>query len=473
MISKKYIDEKIELYTITPIFIGDEEGSDLSPITDFVVERDKILIIDQKKFENHLSKDNTLIDEFVEELKNNSRNFNLRSFIENKLNADLNQITKCKIDLEGYLGQSNIKKFISTLGKPFIPGSTVKGAIRTAVIYNYFINSEKGKNIVDGILKDTLLKFQNFEKLEKIKKERKLNKSEFEEYKSIQNFKKHFNELYLFNITEVKYENNNRKEIKYGHDFRHLKFSDSNLLNHGVTKISELRVEYLNKKESKTSAWKQILIENTAAEFNLNIEKNFKDKFLQPLNNSTYFGIFKLLNRFSKDFIEFELAIYNDFIKNSKEKNAIENKLKDITNFYNDLIKKIEFSKDNFAIIRIGGGKTYFDNSIGLALYKADKEVFKKFRKILGFWKHSDNSIVNEDSPITRTFYHDKNTDRKLPIGWIVIYMKDQQLKIDEMFNNQVKINQENKSTEQAMNPEELDLSKLNNFGKVTYSKNN
>ena len=55
-------------------------------------------------------------------------------------------------------------------------------------------------------------------------------------------------------------------------------------------------------------------------------------------------------------------------------------------------------------------------------MYKKDAAAFKDFRKLLGFWKHhsGNRSFVEEDSPITRTFYNDHND--LCPIGWVVVY---------------------------------------------------
>lgn len=453
MNSEKYISEKINLTTLTPIFIGDDQGSDLSHLTDFVTDGNSINIIDQNKFENLLGKDPELINEFVSQIINNSRNFNLEEFIKNKLNSDKSDLTKYSVEVEGDLGNNTIKKFISSLGKPFIPGSTIKGAIRTAIFYNYLINSHAGKIIISSLFKKAADKYPKLNEIDKSRFERKL---------FTQEISKIYNELYLFKANR-------------GHDFRHIQISDSPLLENSDTKIADIVVEYLIKASNKTNSWKQVLKEQLTTTFQFKIEKDFEDDFLKPINSLTHQGIFKIINTFSKDVIEFELERFDEFIRNGKaDKKQIEEKLVGIREFYKDLLEKIEKSEDRFAVMRIGGGKTYFDNSIGLALFKADKEKFKQFRKLLGLWKHRNRQFVEEDSPITRSVIFNKSFNKNKPLGWVAIYPDESKTLIDNLFNVVIKVQQKNPSEkDQNDDSDDLNLSKLSNLGKVTFEKKN
>ena len=107
---------KYNLTTITPVFIGSDKGSDLSKTTDFIVDGNKISIIDQRKFEALLSNNIKLIDEFVSEIKSNPRSFDLQNFIENKLNASVSELTKTTIDVDGYLSSNSVNTFITSNG---------------------------------------------------------------------------------------------------------------------------------------------------------------------------------------------------------------------------------------------------------------------------------------------------------------------------------------------------------------------
>jgi len=457
MNSKKYINEKIKLTTLTPIFIGCDQANDFSPITDFVVEQDKLHIIDQRKFENLLSKDTDLVDEYVKRVKQG--NFNLISFIENKLNSTIEELTKKTISIQNYSGQGEIKAFVTSSGNTFIPGSTIKGAMRTAIFYKWLISNSKGKSIVINIL-NIYNRISNADEIIKKKSEKRIDKYWLKNKDaSEREFKKIYNELYLF-------KNNNT-----GNDFRHLQISDSKFIVDENTEVIQLTREYLTQDKTKTAPWQQILKRNVETEFNLKLENNFNDDFLKSLNSGNYKELFKMINKFTLDFLEFELERFDEFIENGKyDKDKLQETLNGTIDFYKGLKEKVKFVNDICAVIRIGGGKTYFDNSIGLALYNKDPQKFKQFRKLFGFWKHrsGNKGFVEEDSPITRTFYYDRYSNQYLPIGWTVIYFEKDRKDIEKLFGtNEEKIKSQIHNNTNV-DAGELDLSKLSNLGRVT-----
>jgi len=467
---KNYVNETILLKTITPIFIGDDQGSDLSPFSDFVVDGTSLKLINKNKFEKLLTKDSDLVDNYVDQIKNNSARFDLKEFITNKLNAEINELMNGELHIEGFLENNNVKRFVSSAGSPFIPGSTIKGAVRTAVIYNFLINSEDGKKKVSSLLNKAIAIIEEKAILKKNADAGRSTESDKNRLKYLsrkgnieKELKKFYDELSLF------------KDSRYGHDFRHLQISDSPKIESDKTTVANISVEYLIKAGSKTNPWKQVLNNHMTTTFSMKIEKEFSDEFLKPINSLTYQGLFAILNKFSKDVIEFELERFEEFINNGKaDKSEIEQKLAGIRIFYKDLLRKIESSEDQFAIMRIGGGKTYFDNSIGLALYKYDKEKFKQFRKLLGFWTHRNKSFVEEDSPITRSFIFNNEFNEDIPLGWIAISLKDQESVIEKLFAfKNIPMVKKDTSISAKDESSSMDYSKLSNLGRVINSKKN
>jgi len=491
MNSNKYVNEKFKIQTITPVFIGNDQGSELSPITDYVVKRDKLLLIDQNKFENLLNENLEILDEFVFEVKNNTKNFDLEFFIEKKLNIAAESLSREIFEVVGYLGKNSIKTFINSAGRPYIPGSTIKGAIRTAIIYNWLQKTNAGLHIVNRML--TLYEEINYlnEKLENEQNENK-KKNLIQKIEEIEDFIQNAEQIITLK-SKRKLENEEKKELrridkskhiygkiynefvifsgnKFGHDFRHIQISDTNFFDLSQTKIIELIREYLIKNETKTSQWVQVLKNQVETEFNFKIEKTFKDNFLQPINKNSYSEIFQMINTFSRDVVEFEIEQMNNFINLTQNNQAMKDKLQSVIDFYKDLKEKINASENKWAFVRIGGGKTYFDNSIGLALFKHNKEQFKVFRKLLGFWKHRSGGFVEEDSPITRTFYLENKLNKFLPIGWTVMYPETEISAINKLFGTE---REENKNIGEIENAEEgsIDFSKLENLGRVKYTK--
>ena len=113
-----------------------------------------------------------------------------------------------------------------------------------------------------------------------------------------------------------------------------------------------------------------------------------------------------------------------------------------------------------------------------MALFKKDKDKFKQFRKLLGFWKHrsGNRGFVEEDSPITRSFYYDRSLDKNLPLGWSVLYLEKDKDDVDKLFGFEIKNTKEikniNYNETSESDDEELDLSKLRNLGRIKKLKN-
>ena len=157
MPNSKYFIERIIIKTITPIFIGQNQANDLSPYSDFVQKGNEIIYIDERKFENALFSKEGLIDKYVNSVRqkiDKSRTqsyFNLGSFINNNL-GEIENFAKIKLPVDQDIKHQKIKRFTNTSGRPYIPGSTIKGAIRTAIIYNWLTTNNNGKNLLNELI---------------------------------------------------------------------------------------------------------------------------------------------------------------------------------------------------------------------------------------------------------------------------------------------------------------------------------
>src|SRR5690554_519136 len=129
---------KINATVITPISIGN--GSELSPYKDYFIDNDKVHYIDENKLSQLLAKDPALMDSYVEGVANmdgNRSNFDLKGFVQNHLSINPFDLVRNSIE---FRGNSNAKLPINEAiktptGKPYIPGSSLKGAIKTALVY--------------------------------------------------------------------------------------------------------------------------------------------------------------------------------------------------------------------------------------------------------------------------------------------------------------------------------------------------
>ena len=142
---KNYKVYRMSLTTLSPIFIGSGEELNKSM---YVYKGKEISVIDERKLTKKLLSIRGLYENFLSECF--SGNLNLTDFLKKNLygyeKMDIykyNAISYSDVKTKGKL--NNINTFIkSSNGNPYIPGSSIKGAIRTAIIANeIYLNKEK------------------------------------------------------------------------------------------------------------------------------------------------------------------------------------------------------------------------------------------------------------------------------------------------------------------------------------------
>ncbi len=149
---------KIKATVITPVSIGN--GHQLSPYKDYFIKDGFVHYIDTNKLGQLLAEDEELMDEYVEGVANmegNRSKFDIYSFIKNNLKVNPKEITKRTLF---YLGEkTNRKLYIqeitkAPIGYPYLPGSSIKGALKTAYLFEYLINDSQGRAIAIKLLKN-------------------------------------------------------------------------------------------------------------------------------------------------------------------------------------------------------------------------------------------------------------------------------------------------------------------------------
>ena len=144
---KNYKVYKMSLTTLSPIFIG--SGDTLNKSSYFYSDKE-VNVIDEKKLIKLLYTRRGLFETFMSEVS--SGNLNLTNFLESNIPTYKElDISKYKlmshsniITTKGRLKTLNeINTFIkSSNDKPYIPGSSIKGAIRTALIASEIRNNK-------------------------------------------------------------------------------------------------------------------------------------------------------------------------------------------------------------------------------------------------------------------------------------------------------------------------------------------
>ena len=119
----------MKLEVLSPLHIG--SGETLTP-ADFVIINDEVIVLDLDKLISALPTED--IDEILETLK--SVPYPWEKILA-KYHLNARSFGKYSLKLIGKKRKESmqIKAFIKSNGKPFIPGSSIKGAMKTAVMY--------------------------------------------------------------------------------------------------------------------------------------------------------------------------------------------------------------------------------------------------------------------------------------------------------------------------------------------------
>ncbi|MDR1975199.1 MAG: type III-A CRISPR-associated RAMP protein Csm5 [Bacteroidales bacterium] len=354
---------KLKITTITPVAIG--SGVELSQYADYVIDNNQICFIDKKKMQDKIfAKGDQYLEKYIygvaNGIDNNRSNFDLKNFLlTHKIVNNIDEViySRCPFITDKPEIKLPIKGIIkSPLQEPYFPGSSLKGALKTILMYNWLKTDKNSAAMIENVIND-----KNFDSLEK----------KFE----------------CFVNEEGKLVRPNT--IQQVTDSKMLS-KDSNIIVDCFREM-QIRFECINK--SKT------------VEFELTLE-NYKWEDLAKQANSYAIDC---LNR------EFELID-----KNEK------------TNYYHDHLADIEddimAAKENTAYIRIGFGKGYYLNSLGIAVYdyvsqNGKEDLYDKFERFLKqkfkpeLKQKFKSELLLKEFPRTR-LYVSKNQE---PLGWIKI----------------------------------------------------
>ncbi len=380
---------RLKLTTITPVCIGGNQDNRLSPYADYVVSNDgqHIQYINQKVLENAVMEAD-LLDDYVKYIAtgvdNNRSRFDLRHFITGELKKEIDEVTAIKVPNHGIQHDSRIEfqPIAKSAGRAYLPGSSIKGALRTAMLYDWLVKTKQGESVLRSY----------FFLLEKW---RDRDVSNRDVYKDL------FKEDKLFGTL--------RDDL--GQDSRRIRVSDSGFTEQwGVFGVKRIRLLPLNKEGqgSDIPMPREAILSNEEFSLSLTIEPPVRHKALKYLADQDTDSILKNLNEFTLAALSMENAELNDA---DNRDNADE--LEQLSIFNNELLERAEKGE---VFIRIGSGKTIYDNSLALALYnggdpKESMKAFDSFRKL--FWKVK---YADRIYPITRTV-----TNEGLPMGWVKV----------------------------------------------------
>lgn len=347
------------LETLTPINVGN--GNVKTNYSDYIYKDNYIYYIHHDKLEKQIAKMENyeiIIDKFVNIINsqaksNKSDKYNMLNFFD-EFGLELADYSHKKIKVFDRITEE-IQCTIVTGNRPYIPGSTLKGTIRTALIAHHF--EEKGLELAN--LSDKHQKSyigQNF----------------FGEYS---------------------------EDI-----FKHLAVSDTIPFNEEEIEVLKTYTFNIKTNDKNIPVVKEFIPQGCKTTFILQSKGKEKQ---HPIDSKFHYliegketEILKMINGFYVKCIEKEI---NDLEKNSRKE------LKPIFDIYIKLLnlaKSLDTTKE--AIMRIGSGKTIFENTIAIILNQKDREKWLKSMK------------GKDDFPVTRNIIFKDNKPHNVS-GWVKI----------------------------------------------------
>ena len=356
----------LKITTLSPLNIG---CGDSYTNLDYYIEDNKAKIIDIEKMMDSIG-DIDKINQMQNLIKSNMGNNRLTISVKELYEGIgiypdeyISKEINCKIENDARV---QVAKFINQNGNYYIPGSSLKGAIRTAYIFDYY---NKNINKLIGILKDS----------------------------KIPPFKKG-NEVVKIAIGGIKDD-----------FFKHLLITDSGFISpENFEFIETKRYNIENKKRNKPNVYgnkecKEVLKRNS----NFNVELTIKKDFPKNFND-----IKNMCNNLTGTIIEFETN--NEYLPQS---------LKDF--YKNNILNNL--NKDNTFYLAVGSGSSFLSKTIYLLLWKHDKGNSKGYLKIMkSLFERERNPNLRKSWKSARHFSEFPRTrvietNKEIPIGWIKI----------------------------------------------------
>lgn len=373
--------KKLRLITKSPIHIGGIEQK----ITrfEFIHQGQYIYPVSEERLSIFLQKKN-LISEYVSAIERDGNRFNLIEFFRNqRINLkvedmeELSNKRKIKV-LADVSRMQDFKPFIRDgFGIPYIPGTSIKGVIRTAIFYNTLKN----------------FKQNDFEQFKKII-EQKISNDIDADYK-----KKRKKQLFQW-ANEKWLEDfvlGNKRRSPNTDWLRMLHVSDAYSPNNIETVLIPVNIlkkenSWIYKREysgQNTTIWVECIPENTVFEFEVVWDKRLTDDFKSNNGNidlpDNLESILDSINQWARDIFDFE--------KEFARGNTLENWYKNaISNF------------------RIGFGSGMVSTTVAILL---SEDLRKKVRNYAGL------NRGNDIAPKSRRVWLKNNNP--IPFGWAVI----------------------------------------------------
>jgi CRISPR-associated protein Csm5 len=377
-----------EISVQSPVHIG--SGDQLDSM-DFVVHNGKVSVIDFDKVLSELKNKGESPLVLHDEIERFGKNFDFGKFLYRQ-GINVENVSKYTLACEGT--PSRMATFIkNAFGIPLIPGSSIKGAIRTALTW-YFLKNENMETEVEKTLRRVL------GELNRIRDNRERRRaSNWWERRIGQELE---NLIFYGKEKDPKYDMNKAMTV-----------TDASLGSVDLLELVLYRI-FTTKKENKlVPKGFDIFIEAVKPDVSIGTTKislnpYFLEEKLSKLGFDeervdTFRKFPYICNEFSKNLIKYELDFFEKY------------DLSELVMFYEGLLSSI--TADDEFLLRLGFGIGWISTTIGLNL-ENNPELLKDIRREFQMGRKRDPPYYVSEFPKTRKITIERGKPR-FPMGWI------------------------------------------------------
>ena len=149
---------EFELEALTPVTIGGGDQTGLSPYTDYVIREGTLYYLDPEELLTYMWDRPEAVDRWTRALLRGMENmrsrFDLFRFLDEELEVHPEDVCYHKVPIKGIEENErlHLRTVQKTNGKPFIPGSSLKGTFRAALMWEWLIKDVAGRQALKHLL---------------------------------------------------------------------------------------------------------------------------------------------------------------------------------------------------------------------------------------------------------------------------------------------------------------------------------
>lgn len=386
-----------EISIESPVHIG--SGEELDSM-DFVVQNGRVSVIDVDKVLSELKSGGKSPLVLHDEIERFERNFDFGKFLYRQ-GIDVERVSKYMLTCEGT--PNRMATFMkSAFGVPLIPGSSIKGAIRTALTW-YFLKSENMKGEVERTLRRVLGELNRItDRSARIRASRSWERRIGQELENL---------VFYGKEEDPKYDINKTMTV-----------TDASLESVDLLELALCRIFTITRENRLIPKTFDIFVEaikpgTHAGTTKISLDSYFLEEKLSELGfNRNQVSTFRkfphICNEFSKNVIEYELDFFEKY------------ELPELVQFYENLLDSFPETNGEF-LLRLGFGIGWISTTIGLLL-GSKPDLLKDIRREFWLGRRRNQPYYVPEFPKTRNIIVDGERPN-YPMGWIKLSEADKE----------------------------------------------